>query len=164
MVARLFPGTRVAYLCSEGCAIGGFLCSTAPWLSLRLPLARALPFPMCQEAHRRYRGYPRYGGYPSFHLGYAPGYYPSFSIGNPSAPGRRVHRFARSGNTFERTIELDNGRNSSVESLRSFPDRDGFVPDRRGSDAAESQARRPGRHRGTNRRAASIVASASPRC
>ena len=46
-----------------------------------LSLGASLVLPDVSEAHRRYRGCPRYGGYPSFHLGYAPGYYPSFSIG-----------------------------------------------------------------------------------
>ena len=46
-----------------------------------LTLGASLALPDVSEAHRRYRGYPRYGGYRSFHLGYAPGYYPSFGIG-----------------------------------------------------------------------------------
>jgi hypothetical protein len=47
-----------------------------------LSLGATFALPDVSEAHRRYRGYPRYGAYPSFHLGYTPGYYPSFSIGS----------------------------------------------------------------------------------
>ena len=52
-----------------------------------LTLGASVALPDVSEAHRRYRGYPRYGGYSSFHLGYAPGYYPSFSIGSIGSIG-----------------------------------------------------------------------------
>ena len=43
-----------------------------------LVVAAVAAAPDAAEAHRRYRGH---WGYPSFHFGYAPGFYPSFGIG-----------------------------------------------------------------------------------
>lgn len=59
-----------------------------------LSLGASLALPDVSEAHRRYRGYPRYGGSPSFHLGYAPGYYPSFSIGSIGSIGYGHYPFS----------------------------------------------------------------------
>ena len=64
-----------------------------------LSLGASFALPEVSEAHRRYRGYRRYGGYrPSFHLGYAPGYYPAFSIGSIGGIGYGLPtRISRSG-------------------------------------------------------------------